>query len=235
MNATWPALSDDLGEADRALVSMFDRTLAASIRGARRHLQCRIGCTACCIGPFDITTLDAARLAVGMALLEQRHPRIVARLRARSREQWRMLGAAFPGDAETGRLDDDDDDRERFFARFADLHCAALDPRTGRCILYAYRPLSCRSFGLPVRVGEEVLEPCELNFREASPAEVKAATAEPDPEDREGQILADLAGVGIDARDTIVAAVLALAGATDENDRPSARPEMPRDSSLRSE
>jgi hypothetical protein len=39
--------------------------------------------------------------------------------------------------------------------------CPALDPGSGACVLYDWRPLSCRTFGPPVRVAREDLPPCE--------------------------------------------------------------------------
>ena len=46
--------------------------------------------------------------------------------------------------------------------------CAALDPATGRCRIYAARPLVCRSHGAPIRLTRQslpVIEACHRNFR----------------------------------------------------------------------
>lgn len=46
--------------------------------------------------------------------------------------------------------------------------CSALDPATGRCRIYAARPLVCRSHGVPVRLTRQslpVIETCHRNFR----------------------------------------------------------------------
>jgi hypothetical protein len=47
-------------------------------------------------------------------------------------------------------------------------HCALLDPRTRRCVVYASRPLICRSFGLAT-LFEGALTWCPLNFTTLSP------------------------------------------------------------------
>jgi len=58
------ATSDTLASADRAFVNAVDDVVRGAARRAGRHVECRRGCTPCCIGVFDVTALDAARLAV---------------------------------------------------------------------------------------------------------------------------------------------------------------------------
>ncbi len=116
------------------------------------------------------------------------------------------LEAEFPGTPDTGWLADNDGAVERFFAANAGKPCPALDPLTGTCDLYAWRPVSCRTFGPPVRIGAEDLPPCRLCFVGCGPAEIETFRVEPDPEDLEGALLAG-------ERETIVA--FALAGRPD--------------------
>jgi Fe-S-cluster containining protein len=50
--------------------------------------------------------------------------------------------------------------------------CAALDPG-GRCLVYAARPIVCRSHGAPVRMRKDslpVIESCFRNFTHTEPA-----------------------------------------------------------------
>jgi len=207
---SWCEVANGVLAEDRAMLREVDAALARGARRAGRHLVCRPGCTLCCIGPFDITVLDAARLRAGLAALRARDGGKAAAVQRRARAAWARLAGGFPGDAGRGRLADDDGAREAFFARHAAEPCPALDRGTGRCELYAHRPLSCRTFGLPVRSGGVELPPCELCFCGAAPEEIAAATVEPDPGDREGRLLAVLAAAGVEG-DTIVAAVLAAA------------------------
>ncbi len=51
-------------------------------------------------------------------------------------------------------------------------HCAALDA-SGRCKIYAARPIVCRSHGAPIRMRKSslpVIESCFRNFTETEPA-----------------------------------------------------------------
>jgi Fe-S-cluster containining protein len=84
-------------------------------------------------------------------------------------------GADFPGDPQTGLLGDSKLDRERFEDFANEAACPALDPETGRCDVYAWRPMTCRIFGPPVRMGDgEALAHCELCFVGANNEEVAA-------------------------------------------------------------
>jgi len=200
----WLAAQDD------ELVAAFDAAVSASVARAGDWVRCRIGCTECCVGPFDITALDAWRLRRGLRALAAADPGAAAAVRQRARRQWAALRRAFPGNRERGRLDDDEAAREAFFARFADLPCPALEEREGRCLVYPFRPLSCRSFGVPIGCGGAMLPPCRLNFVGAPAGAVEAATVDPDPHDREGVLLARLEEATGQGGDSIVAAALAL-------------------------
>lgn len=194
---------------DRELLASYGRAWEAGAAAAGLHLTCGLGCTSCCIGVFEISALDAWRLRRGLETLNRHDPGRAARVRARAEAQWRILAPHVPGDPTTGALTDDDAAREAFCRAFADVPCPALDPASGLCDLYPARPLACRSFGLPCRIGDQLLPPCELNFRGAKPEVIAAATVSFDPLDLEGQALAVM---GYPA-DTVVAAALALAGA----------------------
>ncbi len=203
-DGTW-ARTGWVREDRRFLVAVQGR-LDAAVRRAGRHVTCRLGCTECCVGPFDITPLDAWRLRRGLAGLAARRPEVAAAIVGRAREQWARMVVAFPGDPVRGLLDEELAAREAFFSAFAALPCPALDPATGACQLYESRPVSCRTFGLPIRCGDQLLPPCRLNFTTATPEEIAAATVDPDPEDVEGELLQRC---GAEAGDTIVAWVLA--------------------------
>jgi Fe-S-cluster containining protein len=80
----------------------------------------------------------------------------------------------FPGDMETGILDESLEAEEIFEEYANDEPCPALDPETQMCDLYAHRPMTCRVYGPPIR-SEGGLGVCELCFSEASSEEIVAA------------------------------------------------------------
>jgi Fe-S-cluster containining protein len=154
---------------------------------------CRPGCTQCCIGPFPINHLDAARLRHGLARLEKSDPQRAARVRERAQRAVARLSATFPGDPVTGTLAEGEEAEERF-AEFAnDEPCPVLDPQSGTCDLYASRPMTCRTFGPPVRTGDNnTLGVCELCFHGASVEEISACEMEVDCGGLESRLVDEL-------------------------------------------
>ncbi len=189
---------------DGALLRELDRELETRSRTAGKHLVCRIGCTECCIGPFSINRLDVLRIRRGLSLLRREYPDRAAAIVERARRQLALIRPEYPGDSLTGALSQDDASVEAFFERLSELPCPVLDPASGRCELYSARPLSCRTFGLPVRIGGEDLEPCRLCFSGASAQEIEACRACPDAADREQRLLVQLER-GEYNEDTIIA------------------------------
>jgi Fe-S-cluster containining protein len=165
-----------------------DAALAEATRKSGPWLVCRPGCTQCCVGPFAISALDAARLQEGLKQLGKTDPLRAERVRKRTREAVTRLEEGFPGDPETGLLFEDVDS-EAAFEEFAnDEVCPALDPQTGMCDLYGSRPMTCRTFGPPVRT-ENGLAVCELCYHGASDEEIAQCEMAPDPENLEEKIL----------------------------------------------
>lgn len=165
---------------------------AESAERAGKHLVCRQGCTQCCHGAFVVNPLDALRLRAGMDILRATEPALAAEIEHRARMWVDEHGADFPGDAETGLLGDSKVDRERFEEFANEAACPALDPGTGRCDVYAWRPMACRAFGPPVRMGDgEALAHCELCFTGAGTDEV-AACEMTVPYDLEAELLDEI-------------------------------------------
>jgi len=194
---------------DSELLHRVDAALATGARRAGGQLACRVGCTECCIGPFPITWLDARRLAAALEELAEREPSRAREIRDRARAAARRMTRGYPGDPASSRLGEDEVARERFFDRHGSLPCPALHPESGACELYEARPLTCRSYGPPVRIGEEDLPPCRLCFVDASAKEVERCRVEVDPEAEEDRLLRELHRVGRPgAVETVVAFAL---------------------------
>lgn len=182
-----------LPSRDQKLVQIVDAALADATRRSGPWLVCKEGCSQCCVGAFAINQLDAARLRKGLEELERRDPKRAARIRERARQSVARLAADFPGDPATGILTEDQDSESRFLDFANEEPCPVLDPETGACELYAWRPLTCRVFGPPVRSGSEGgLGVCELCFHGASPEEIAACEMHVDPDNLEEKLVREL-------------------------------------------
>ena len=153
---------------DRELIQVVDRALEEAARKSGSWLVCRPGCNQCCYGPFEITQLDAQRLQRGFGELEKSDPERAARLRDRAE----AANQSHPGD---------------------DDPCPALNPESGTCDLYSSRPITCRSFGPPVRCDSGVVGICELCFVGASDEEISACIVDLDPSGLESLLIEELA------------------------------------------
>lgn len=182
-----------LPRGDRQLVQIVDAALADATRRSGDWLACRPGCTQCCVGVFAISALDVLRLQQGLRDLETTDPARAGQIRERARESARRLAPQYPGDLVSGELFTDPESVARFEDFGNDEPCPALDPTTGLCDLYASRPLTCRTFGPPVRT-EGGLGVCELCFQGATDEEIAACEMAVDPDNFEGRLLNKLAG-----------------------------------------
>jgi len=173
---------------DKKLVQIIDAALTDTAHRSGEWLACKPGCTQCCVGVFAINQLDAARLREGLSVLHKSDRARAKRIVAQSRESVARLSADFPGNPKTGVLDLGEA-AERDFADFAnDEVCPVLDPATGLCDLYEWRPMTCRTFGPPV-AAEDGLGVCELCYKGASQEEIAACEMVVDPDDMESKLV----------------------------------------------
>jgi Fe-S-cluster containining protein len=194
---------------DSQLVQIMDIELARVARISGPNLACRPGCTQCCHGAFTINALDAARLRAGMESLRKANPAVAARIEARAHSWLAEHGPAFPGNPATGILGTSEAEQEAFEDFANDAPCPALDPATGLCEVYDFRPMTCRVFGPPVRVesgnsGNNALACCELCFVDATEDQIATCEMHP-PHALESELLSEL---GSDAETVVAFALL---------------------------
>jgi len=136
-------------------------------------ITCHQGCSACCRGLFDITLLDALYLHHGFDLLAET-VKYAVRKKARGRldlitARWPVFTAPWLlnpiPEAEWDDIMPDDDETP----------CVLLSD-TGTCLVYDYRPMTCRLNGIPLidTSGEELFDEwCTLNFIDCDPLLMK--------------------------------------------------------------
>lgn len=141
--------------------AFFSRVMAEQ----PENLQCGRGCSLCCYGVFEIGSGDVPVIAEGLARLQpSRRQKIIRRAEAILQSTGHPnLRACSP------------EEKEAFFERTSAVACPALS-EAGECEMYEFRPLVCRTFGLPLREGESYIgDICELNFTEATDDQKVAA------------------------------------------------------------
>jgi Fe-S-cluster containining protein len=201
--------NNDVEDRDRALIQIMDSAWSESARKSGDWLVCHPGCSQCCYGPFPINALDAHRLLQGLETLTSTDPERAAQLRHRARAAVEKLSPDFPGHVPTGILFETEE-AEAQFADFAnDEPCPALDPATGTCDLYASRPMTCRTFGPPMRCGSEAVAVCELCYHGASDDQIAACEVTVDLDSIELPLVAELERERGFTGNTIVAFCLA--------------------------
>ena len=193
---------------DLELVQIVENALSDAAERAGDWLVCRPGCTQCCVGAFAINQLDAVRLRDGIHRLRHTDPARAEGIHRRAAAYVERIRYDFPGDIISGLIDIDAEKDGRFDSFANDEICPALDPETGTCDLYQFRPMTCRVFGPPVRNEDGNLSVCELCFHGATTDQIAACELVPDPNQVEDELIEELSGAG-KTGNTIVAFVLA--------------------------
>jgi Fe-S-cluster containining protein len=195
---------------DTELVHIVDAAVADAARRSGAFLLCAPGCTQCCIGVFPISQLDAARLREGLSTLDSTDPDRASAVRQRARQSVARLAPDFPGDPNSGLIDEARASQLDDFAN--DEPCPVLDPATGLCDLYAARPITCRVFGPPLRAeddaGNSGLGVCELCFHGATEEQIAACEVHLDTDDLESTLTTEAEQNTSRSGNTIVAFAL---------------------------
>jgi hypothetical protein len=129
------------------------------------HMQCGKGCTACCHGLFDISLEDALQVARGY----QRLPAgIQQQVYTRALTLHQAILEHRPS---TPTLFGEDDPRIDEIVNAANSPPCACLGDGGECLIYNYRPISCRLEGVPMVDTRDGLfsDWCELNFVDGIP------------------------------------------------------------------
>jgi len=127
-------------------------------------ITCHNGCSACCRGLFDITLLDAYYLKSGFDTLPEQQQKEIARQASRRLECLLQINAAF---VEPWLLNAIPEEQWDALMPEEDETPCLLLSESGGCLLYDFRPMTCRLNGIPLIdiSGEEYFDEwCTRNF-----------------------------------------------------------------------
>ncbi len=121
------------------LLAEVDGNFAEVRRKYPREVRCRKGCTDCCYAPFDLSLVEAIYLGRAFRRLPRRQRREVERRLEKYERDWqtRVPKPATP-----------------FLLSTVRLRCPFLDDK-GLCVVYEWRPVTCRIYGLPLAIEGE--------------------------------------------------------------------------------
>lgn len=157
----------------RALLTTLDHWFATKQGEMPNAIVCADGCSGCCRGLFDISLLDARLLRTGFDQLPDLiRADVVAKAEARRAE----LQERWPNLVPPYLLNHMEDSAWTEMPEDDLTPCPLLDP-AGRCLVYAYRPMTCRLHGLPqIDLSGEIFlgEWCSRNFTGLDPLDMKS-------------------------------------------------------------
>jgi Fe-S-cluster containining protein len=152
----------------QALLATVDDWFAGCKAAYDSQIRCAAGCSACCRGLFDITLLDAFLLQTGVARLPAWRQ---AAIRAKAEDRLSQLRADWSGLDHPYLLNHLPDELWTEMPEDDETPCPLLG-EDGACLVYAHRPMICRTHGLPnLDIGGESFSDlcCTLNFPGAGP------------------------------------------------------------------
>jgi Fe-S-cluster containining protein len=151
--------NDPVPPSSSALSSKTARWFERAKSALGDNLPCCRGCSHCCVGLFPVTILDQQEIQRGLHSIPAEQRQVIEEKAAR---QARMIEASVPQLARHPFIDDwQDRDTDALVERYRDLPCPALEA-DGSCSLYAFRPLACRSMGIPVESDGIVQGACSI-------------------------------------------------------------------------
>ena len=153
------------------LLKGVDHWFARSAAAAGHAVQCGKGCSSCCRGLFDITLLDAFFLRQGIDRLT---PKLHEVVHERVAAQLPKLRLIWPGVSPPYTINAlPEEDLDRLMPEEDETPCPLLGD-DGLCLVYEYRPMTCRLHGIPlIDCSGETFhdEWCTCNFKDEDPLE----------------------------------------------------------------
>jgi len=155
-----------------ALLGEVDAWFGRCLEQHPDMIMCCNGCSECCRGLFDITLLDAFYLKLGFDKLPES---LKSEIVTRATRRLESLSQQKPEFVEPWLLNGiPEDDWDALMPEEDETPCLLLS-ETGECLIYEYRPMTCRLNGIPLIdvSGEELFDEwCTLNFTREDPRQL---------------------------------------------------------------
>ena len=145
----------------RRHLDIIDAWFASGVQAGNGAVLCRRECSACCLGPFDISPADAELVRNAVQQLDTDTRTSVERRAVNQLASYRELLPHWQAPWNIDELNDAVFDE--LTEHFAGAPCPALDAR-GSCLIYDNRPATCRMTGLPMKTpeGDQIENVCPI-------------------------------------------------------------------------
>ena len=129
------------------------------------QMQCARGCAHCCYGLFDVSLLDAFRIAQAFGILPQEIKSAAAAASSAIQKKIIQEGRELREPFFLNKISEERIDQLVEYVQ--DARCPLLDDND-HCLIYEHRPIVCRLEGIPIVDSQDGLfgDWCELNFKE---------------------------------------------------------------------
>lgn len=158
----------DVLEKYNQLLETIDLWFSRAQKQFPQAIQCRLGCSGCCRGFFDITLLDAALVNRGYQQLAPEQREVI---RSRAEDRLKELQQRWPGFSAPYLLNGMPDSEWVAMPEDDATPCPFLGA-DDLCQIYDHRPMTCRLHGLPnIDLSGEIFSDdyCSLNFKTVDP------------------------------------------------------------------
>jgi len=155
------------------LLSEVDAWFSHCSLAAGTQISCQRGCSACCRGLFDITLLDARLVRQGFDGLPAE---VKQQVLLRAQQSIAGIRTFWPEFDHPYLFNDYPEEEWDLVMPEEDETPCPLLGQDGLCLVYEYRPMTCRLNGIPmVDSSGEVLfdEWCSLNFSAVDPLQMQ--------------------------------------------------------------
>ena len=134
----------DLFEGYELLVEKSDSAFNRMAKDYRNCIKCEIHCSDCCHAVFGLFLIEAAFIQHHFRRLDRKARREAILQANRSDEELRKI-------EEKLEIYEDDPHMKSFALSKERMRCPLLD-QNEECILYPYRPITCRVYGIPTAI-----------------------------------------------------------------------------------
>lgn len=163
----------DLLDRYGILLAEVDQWFANCQQKYPELIKCGNGCSSCCRGLFDITLMDALYLKRGLNLMTLEKQSAVKK---KSNARLKFISSIHPDFTSPWLLNHLPEEKwDEIMPEEDEIPCVLLSSER-QCLVYDYRPMTCRLNGIPLIdiSGEELFDDwCTMNFSQSNPADLE--------------------------------------------------------------